>query len=721
MAWRKSLLGVIVASSVFAFVPTASAHSTHLFSKSFAGAGDSQLSSPEGLAVDQASNDVYVGDPANARVEKFDSSGNFILMFGEGVNKTKDEEAGSTEVEQNVCTAESGDVCQAGTPASSPGGFTAPRFVAVDSSTGDVYVADTGTGLVQKFNSSGVLISSWGSHGQLSGTGLNSEPDFVHLLGIGVDSSGVLHVYNANTYNDGIVSEFESGGNYIISFGAGYFPQAIGIAVASNGDTYLGGGTKFSPTGSELGLIARLESPTGLAVDPSNGDFFVDRRGEAIDLYVENCGNPRLEDDQCESADTFGEGQLTSATSIAVDASSDTVYVAEPGAGEVSVFVAATTPDVTTGYYSKLTKTTATVAGEVDPAGGGEVTECYFEYSERFSNTSLGKVPCAPPAPYPGSTPTNVTAELTGLEAESMYGYWLVATDASGKTVGKKFILETSGPIRGLQSLPPTEVLPTSARFNGTLNPAGLDTKYYFEYYDQIELCEPAGGGPGVERCADEFERSEIKSAPLSPVDAGSGNSEQEVSATLTDLEPNKEYFYRIVASNELGTARGPARSGNDFRVGEWEEFTTPPPPPRISGVGVTNVHTDGATVKAEVDSGYTTTKYHFEYGVEDCAVSSCSTTPDEEVGKHHKERGVSDTQYRASALLTGLQPDTIYHYRLVAENSTETVRSADRTFKTFPPNQGEIGGCPNGDARHQTGAELLPDCRAYELVSAAN
>ncbi len=385
------------------------------------------------------------------------------------------------------------------------------------------------------------------------------------------------------------------------------------------------------------------------------------------------------------------------------------------------MFVAATTPDITTGYFSKLTKTTATVAGEVDPAGGGEVTECYFEYGERFSSTSLGKVPCAPAAPFPGSTPTNVTAELTGLEPQGIYRYWLVATDAGGKAVGKKKILETSGPVQGLQSLPPTEVLSTSAKFNGTLDPAGLDTHYYFEYYDQIEVCEPSGSGPGAERCADEFERSEIKTAPLNPVDAGSGNFEREVSATLSNLEPNKEYFYRIVASNELGTARGPARSGNEFSVGEWEEFSTPPPSPHISGVGVTNVHTDGVTVKAEVDSGYTTTKYYFEYGLESCAVSSCSITPVEEVGKHHKERGVSDTQYRASALLTGLQPNTLYHYRLVAENSTETVRSADRVFETFPPNQGEIGGCPNGDARHQTGAELLPDCRAYELVSASN
>src|SRR6476661_9781161 len=69
------------------------------------------LDQADSVAADAGSGDIYVGDRSNSRVEKFDAEGNFLLMFGLGVNKTKAEEAGSTEAERNVCVAASGDEC----------------------------------------------------------------------------------------------------------------------------------------------------------------------------------------------------------------------------------------------------------------------------------------------------------------------------------------------------------------------------------------------------------------------------------------------------------------------------------------------------------------------------------------------------------------------------------------------------------------------------------
>ena len=54
--------------------------------------------------------DVYVSDSSNARVEKFNATGEFVLMVGDEVNATKDAEAGASEAEKNVCTAVSKDV-----------------------------------------------------------------------------------------------------------------------------------------------------------------------------------------------------------------------------------------------------------------------------------------------------------------------------------------------------------------------------------------------------------------------------------------------------------------------------------------------------------------------------------------------------------------------------------------------------------------------------------
>ena len=71
----------------------------------------------------------------------------------------------------------------------------------------------------------------------------------------------------------------------------------------------------------------------------------------------------------------------------------------------------------------------------------------------------------------------------------------------------------------------------------------------------------------------------------------------------------------------------------------------------------------------------------------------------------------------RAFLLLTGLTPGTIYHVRVVATNTLGT-ESSETTFTTFPFTPKLHETCTNGLARQQTGAALLLDCRAYELVS---
>ena len=126
---------------------------------------------PTDVDVDQTSHDFYVTDPGNHRVEKFDSAGNFLLMFGKDVDQTTG---------GDVCTAASGDTCQAGTSGSAPGGFETPAYLAVDNSggpsTGDIYVGDTGDNLVPKFDSTGHIISSWGAGGQKDGSDATDLP-----------------------------------------------------------------------------------------------------------------------------------------------------------------------------------------------------------------------------------------------------------------------------------------------------------------------------------------------------------------------------------------------------------------------------------------------------------------------------------------------------------------------------------------------------------------
>src|SRR5207245_11191607 len=63
----------------------------------------------------------------------------------------------------------------------------------------------------------------------------------------------------------------------------------------------------------------------------------------------------------------------------------------------------------------------------------------------------------------------------------------------------------------------------------------------------------------------------------------------------------------------------------------------------------------------------------------------------------------------------------TTYRYRVVAENASGAAAGAARTFHTLPFTRSIDDPCPTAHVRQQTGAALLLDCRAYELVSAAN
>ncbi len=68
---------------------------------------------------------------------------------------------------------------------------------------------------------------------------------------------------------------------------------------------------------------------------------------------------------------------------------------------------------------------------------------------------------------------------------------------------------------------------------------------------------------------------------------------------------------------------------------------------------------------------------------------------------------------------ISGLVPDTTYHYRLVAVNGLGTSVASDRTFgrrrrrRLLPADS-----CANADVRAQQQSFYLPDCRAYEMVS---
>lgn len=224
---------------------------------------------------------------------------------------------------------------------------------------------------------------------------------------------------------------------------------------------------------------------------------------------------------------------------------------------------------------------------------------------------------------------------------------------------------------------------PTSVTLRGSVDPdgAGDATNCRFEWgtsagYGEVAPCTPAG--------------------PIS------GNGVHPVTADLSGLAQGSMYHYRLVVASAQGTVVGRDRS---FR---------PQGPATISGTVVSQVNTDGARVTASVDPNGGDTSFRVEYGLNNCDLSACLSAPSPEITLSDP-LGVQT----ASVVLSGLEPDSSYHFRLVATNSFGEALGKEDILRTYAVESTD-DACPNALLRKAMGAVLMPDCRAFELVSAA-
>jgi phosphodiesterase/alkaline phosphatase D-like protein len=98
---------------------------------------------------------------------------------------------------------------------------------------------------------------------------------------------------------------------------------------------------------------------------------------------------------------------------------------------------------------------------------------------------------------------------------------------------------------------------------------------------------------------------------------------------------------------------------------------------PSLLNVSSSVVRQASATLNATIAPGEAATVYHFEYGTS-AAYGTSVPVPDAAIGGG-REAVVVEQQ------LTGLQPDTTYHYRAIASNTLGRVVGSDETFTTPP------------------------------------
>ena len=315
--------------------------------------------------------------------------------------------------------------------------------------------------------------------------------------------------------------------------------------------------------------------------------------------------------------------------------------VAENGTGttngsDIFFTTTAIVSTVATGATSDNTASSVTLNGTVNANNADTVVT--FEYG---TDTSYGKSVTAAQSPVTGTTDTAVSASVSGLLANTTYHYRVKGVSAAGAATGDDATFKTAAGAPTAATIAASSITSTGATINGTINDSGANTTVTFDYGTVVGYGNNVAATPGS-------------------VSAGAGSTD--VSYSLTGLIPNTTYYYRVNAENSEGTTNG---SGLTFKTSAVAA---------TSATGSSSVTSTGATLGGTVNANNADTTVTFEYGLTAIYGSSVSATPS-------TVTGTDDTA--VSAVISGLLPNTLYHYRVNGVNKAGTVNGLDATFTT--------------------------------------
>ena len=186
-------------------------------------------------------------------------------------------------------------------------------------------------------------------------------------------------------------------------------------------------------------------------------------------------------------------------------------------------------PTVTTEAVTDITTTSVSLHGTINPNGAS--TDYYFEYG---TSTSYGSQTSTQPAGS-GSNAVSFSISLSGLSQGTTYHVRLVASNVGGTQNGNDITFTTPNePVATAVTGAATNISTTSATLNGTVNPNGSSTTYYFKYGTNSNY-----------------------GTQTSSQNGGSGTSTVQVSENIIELTANTTYHFQLVTSNSGGTAEG--------------------------------------------------------------------------------------------------------------------------------------------------------------------
>jgi hypothetical protein len=615
--------------------------------------------------------------------------------------------------------------------------FSTPSGVAVNKTgnggvpAGTFYVADRNNRRIQRFSPKGEFVSAWGfdvaqpatspavyeictiaaeckaavagngtssgiGPGQFSGTSSNG------LQSIAVDQA-TGNVFAADQTNRRI-SVFSPTGTFEGGFGWG----ALDGTAALQFCTSVSGCSAPAVAGAAAGQLGA--SIGGLALDSSSNLYVADKTNRRVDVFKPILsGKSKVvsgveflrafgwgvdtnvaEFQVCTVASTCnagiagaGKGQFgtESPTSVALDGSNN-VFALDGPNKRVEKFNS--TPEPLEEAFGSAAISAAFGTGALYNLSYETVANHLFVSGSNSANAS--KVAVA----ELDETGASVATHGTELSATTANGLAAASPSSGGALFlssisGGHFVFVLNDPTTPTME-PVTTHTGTTATFEGIVVSNGAPVTYHFEYSTDGETWV---------------------NYPLTDASAGTAASTIPVSQAITGLAGSQLYHVRLVATRQ--TPGGTVTSSE-------VTFTTDAAAPEVTGTAATERTDTSATLTGAINPENEETTYHFEY-VDQEEFEANGYLNATKVPASEESVGSGNSPVTVSQPISGLQPHTKYHFRLVATNLTGTTEGEDRTLLTYY-DQSVSQDCPNQTIRLAQHTTYLADCRAMELVN---
>lgn len=655
-------------------------------------AGNGSLNKPAGIAVDQDSGQVYVVDSSSRntadnhfRINVYGATGEFLRSFGWDVVESG---PGDNGTGYEVCVSADGDVCKAGVPGAGAGQIGADNGNGAESlaisppdghpATGTVFLADRFNHRVNTYDLDGGSPGSFGSGAVFADFGFGwDEPQQVAVDSRGIVYASNLVIVGAQVQSEPIERYDTENAN---GTGVGFLDPIPGgvnetqeITVAATAGTF---DLSFDPDG------AGPEPEKTVNDIPYNAKGGTPQSPFTVALTELLGSNTNF---RCCGLGGPGDGTGSTPYTITFSGAYGAIDVPEITVDDsnLSGGAGASVSTIAEGQSGLIPNQTFGLAVDPDSDGAGSDTDVLYALRgnvvQQFGPANPPGLTAAPTEDDDRYGTTGVYSNTAGVAVEPSSGrIYVAANDSSGDAGPGVFVLDEVNPNPPEGTLDAlTDVTERSITAQATIDPKGLPvTSYRLEYSSN-------GGSSWSSTPSTVLGGQEVPQAleiALDPPPLG--------------LEPNTDYLVRLVFKRRFSSEIVTAPSAE----------TTLGAAPISETTGAPIRTTTTADLTGRVIPSNAATTYRFQYGtLGPCSAHACDSTPASAAGS-------DNTAHLVAERITGLDPDTTYHYRLLADNGTGgEVAGADMTVRTRAseelPNQSEFPGPPDSD-------------RAWELVS---